>query len=108
MGDQPVETFNVRVLLDENRPLKHVVQELSSLHDPARATRASLDPQEMMQTTIDRTLRAINADQGILTPFDQETADPHRVLLPVQDGEWVPFRSDQRFVSLLNTIGLET
>ena len=108
MGDQPVETSKVRAPLDGNRRFKHAVQALFLIHDLARATGASLDPQEMIQTMIVRSLRAINADQGVLTPFDQETADPRRVSLLVQDGEGAPFRSDQRFVALLNTIGLET
>ena len=81
MGDQPVETTKAQVLLDENRRLKHAVQELSILNDLARAIGASLDPQDIMNTIIRRSLRAINAEQGVITLVDQETSDPMKTLV---------------------------
>ncbi|MGA9121459.1 MAG: GAF domain-containing SpoIIE family protein phosphatase [Bacteroidota bacterium] len=81
MAEQPVETTNPQVLLDENRRLKHAVQELSILNDLARAIGGSLDPQEIINTIIRRSLRAINAEQGVITLVDQAANDPMRTLV---------------------------
>ena len=85
MAEQPVETINAQVLLDENRRLKHAVQELSILNDLARAIGGSLDPQEIINTIIRRSLRAINAEQGVITLVDQEANDPMKTFVRAMD-----------------------
>lgn len=85
MAEQPVETINAQVLLDENRRLKHAVQELSILNDLARAIGGSLDPQEIINTIIRRSLRAISAEQGVITLVDQEANDPMKTFVRAMD-----------------------
>ena len=85
MAEQPVETINAQVLLDENRRLKHAVQELSILNDLARANGGSLDPQEIINTIIRRSLRAISAEQGVITLVDQEANDPMKTFVRAMD-----------------------
>ena len=85
MAEQPVETINAQVLLDENRRLKHAVQELSILNDLARAIGGSLDPQEIINTIIRRSLRAINAEQGVITLVDQEANAPMKTFVRAMD-----------------------
>ncbi len=81
MTESSVDTDKIQVLLDENRRLKHAVQELSILNDLARAIGGSLDPQEIINTIIRRSLRAINAEQGVITLVDQAANDPMRTLV---------------------------
>jgi phosphoserine phosphatase RsbU/P len=85
MAEQPVETINAQGLLDENRRLKHAVQELSILNDLARAIGGSLDPQEIINTIIRRSLRAISAEQGVITLVDQEANDPMKTFVRAMD-----------------------
>ena len=68
-------------LREENQRLKRAVEELSILNDLARAIGASLDPQEIMNTIIRRSLRAINAEQGVITLVDQQSNDPMKTLV---------------------------
>jgi len=63
-----------QVLQDENQRLKRAVEELSILNDLARAIGASLNSDEIMRTIIHRSLRAIGAEQGVITLVDL-TAD---------------------------------
>ena len=81
MAEQGAETNQVQILQDENRRLKHAVEELSILNDLARAIGASLDPQEIMNTIIRRSLRAINAEQGVITLVDRHANDPMKTLV---------------------------
>src|SRR5664279_914351 len=81
MAERGVETGNTQILQDENRRLKHAVEELSILNDLSRAIGASLDPQEIMNTIIRRSLRAINAEQGVITLVDQQANDPMKTLV---------------------------
>ena len=66
MAEQAVSTDPSHVLLDENRRLKKAVEELSILHDLPRAIGASLDPQEIIGTIVRKSLRAVNAEQGVI------------------------------------------
>jgi sigma-B regulation protein RsbU (phosphoserine phosphatase) len=68
-------------LQEENRRLKRAIEELSILNDLGRAISASLDSQEIMQTIIRRSLRAVNADQGVITLVDEEASQPMRTLV---------------------------
>jgi sigma-B regulation protein RsbU (phosphoserine phosphatase) len=68
-------------LQEENKRLRRAVEELSILNDLARAIGASLDSQEIMQTIIRRSLRAINAEQGVITLVDRQANDPMKTLV---------------------------
>ena len=66
---------------EENRRLRRAVEELSVLNDLARAIGASLNLQDIMQTIIHRSLRAIHAEQGVITLVDQTAADSMKTLV---------------------------
>lgn len=69
------------ILTEENRRLRRAVEELSVLNDLARAIGASLNTQEIMQTIIHRSIRALHAEQGVITLVDRESSDAMRTLV---------------------------
>lgn len=81
MAEQAVYTDPSHVLVDENRRLKHAVEELSILNDLARAIGASLDPQEIIGTIVRKSLRAVNAEQGVIHLVDSTATDPMKTLV---------------------------
>ncbi|MEW6509801.1 MAG: GAF domain-containing SpoIIE family protein phosphatase [Bacteroidota bacterium] len=60
---------------DENRRLKRAVEELSILNDLSRAIGGSVSLQDIMRTIIHRSLRAIHAEQGVITLVDRRARD---------------------------------
>lgn len=58
-------------LREENLRLRRAVEELSILNDLGRAIGASLNSQDIMQTIIRRSLKAANAEQGVITLVDR-------------------------------------
>jgi sigma-B regulation protein RsbU (phosphoserine phosphatase) len=75
LTDERKPAVPAEVLERENFRLKRAVEELATLNDLARAIGASLDTQEIMNTIIRRSLRAVNAEQGVITLVD-EKPDP--------------------------------
>ena len=75
------DASQLQTLQQENQRLKKAVEELSVINDLARAISVSLDPQEIMQTIIRRSLRAIHAEQGVITLVEQQSADPMKTLV---------------------------
>jgi sigma-B regulation protein RsbU (phosphoserine phosphatase) len=71
----------VRVLEDENRRLKRAVQELSVLNDLASAIGASLDFQHVISTITSRSVRAVRAEQGVVTLVDRLADQDMRTLV---------------------------
>jgi sigma-B regulation protein RsbU (phosphoserine phosphatase) len=69
------------VVVEENKRLKRAVEELSILNDLARAIGASLNSQEIMQQIIHRSLRAVHAEQGVVTLVDQRAGDSMKTLV---------------------------
>ena len=67
-------------LEDENLRLRRAVEELSFLNDLARAIGASSDPQEIMNTIIRRSLRALNAEQGVITLVEEQAGNAMKTL----------------------------
>jgi sigma-B regulation protein RsbU (phosphoserine phosphatase) len=63
------------VLQDENRRLKRAVEELSVLNDLARTIGGSLNSEEIMNTIVRRSLRAVHADQGVITLVDEQRVE---------------------------------
>ncbi len=58
---------SVRQLREENRRLKRAVEELSVLNDLARAIGASVNSKAIMDKIIRRSLRAVDAEQGVIS-----------------------------------------
>ena len=72
MTDKPLHPQSQDVLQDEVRRLRRAVEELSILNDLARAIGASMNGEEIMQIIIRRSLRAMNAEQGVITLVEDE------------------------------------
>ena len=81
MAEQAIRIDQIEVLRDENRRLKHAVEELSVLNELARAIGASLDPQEIIGTIVRKSLRAVNAEQGVIHLVDIHAVDPMKTLV---------------------------
>lgn len=65
----------------ENSRLRRAVQELSVLNDLARAIGGSLEPELVMKTIINSSLKAVNAQQGMITLVDHDPAHPTETLV---------------------------
>jgi sigma-B regulation protein RsbU (phosphoserine phosphatase) len=59
-------------LAEENRQLKRAVEELSILNDLARSIGASVDSQDIIHKIVDRSMRAVQAEQAVVTLVDRE------------------------------------
>jgi sigma-B regulation protein RsbU (phosphoserine phosphatase) len=68
-------------LEEENRRLKRAVEELSVLNDLARTIGAARDSQEVMQTIIRRSLRAVHGEQGVITLAEESSGVDGRTLV---------------------------
>src|ERR1051326_6145594 len=66
---------DLAALRHENDRLRRAVQELSTLNDLSRAIGASLRSDDVMQTIINRSLKAVNAEQGVVTLLDRRGGD---------------------------------
>ena len=72
----------------ENQRLRRSVQELSLLNELAREIGASLDPDEVMHKIVRRALKAVHAEQGLITMVEEEgTDDPMRTLVRTAGSE---------------------
>jgi sigma-B regulation protein RsbU (phosphoserine phosphatase) len=70
-----------KALEDENRRLKRAVQELSTLNDLALAIGASLDFEHVIGTITSRSVRAVRAEQGMITLIDRHADQDMRTLV---------------------------
>jgi phosphoserine phosphatase RsbU/P len=77
----PPQDQAIRLLEDENKRLKRAVDELSILNDLARAIGASLNTQEIIQTIVRRSLRATNAEQGVITLVEEQSNQSMKTLV---------------------------
>lgn len=66
MASQGDDSSMLRQLKTENDRLKRAVEELSVLNDLARAIGASVNAKEIMDKIIQRALRAVNGEQGVI------------------------------------------
>jgi serine phosphatase RsbU (regulator of sigma subunit) len=84
-------------LQEENRRLRHVVEELSVLNDLARSIGASVNSQEIMRTIVHRSLKAINAEQGVITLVEPHDGDAMKTLLrtAVSSAQHSPYHFSQ-------------
>ena len=90
------------MLPDENRRLKHAVEELSILNDPASAIGASLDPREIIGTIVRKSLRAVNAEQGVIHLVDTTPSDPMKTLVREMASSHEHFRINQTLVGWMH------
>ena len=77
----PGQDQSLRLLEEENKRLKRAVDELSILNDLARAIGASLNTQEIIQTIVRRSLRAISAEQGVITLVEEQSNQSMKTLV---------------------------
>jgi sigma-B regulation protein RsbU (phosphoserine phosphatase) len=77
----PLQDQSLRLLEEENKRLKRAVDELSILNDLARAIGASLNTQEIIQTIVRRSLRAIDAEQGVITLVEEQSNQSMKTLV---------------------------
>lgn len=68
-------------LREENRQLKRAVEELSILNDLARAIGASVDSEDIIRTIVDRSMRAVKAEQTVVTLVDRLTDRSAKTLI---------------------------
>jgi sigma-B regulation protein RsbU (phosphoserine phosphatase) len=61
--------------------LRRAVEELSILNDLSRAIGASLNSEEIMHQIIHRSLRAVSAEQGVITLVDEEADQSMKTLI---------------------------
>jgi sigma-B regulation protein RsbU (phosphoserine phosphatase) len=86
-GDEASEASNastpvrLRILEEENLQLKRAVEELSILNDLSRAIGASVDSQEIIRKIVDRSMRAVKAEQTVVTLVDREASQPMKTLV---------------------------
>lgn len=93
-----------QLLREENLRLKRAVEELSILNDLARTIGGSLNSQEVMHTIIRRSLRAINAEQGVITLVDEPGSDSGKTLIrtAVSSAERGPFHLNQALLGWMH------
>jgi sigma-B regulation protein RsbU (phosphoserine phosphatase) len=72
MAEKSTAPQTADALQDEVKRLRRAVEELSILNDIARAISASLNAEEIMQTLIRKSIRAVNAEQGVITLVEEE------------------------------------
>lgn len=68
-------------LQKENKRLKRAIEELSILNELAQEIGASINSAKIMQRVINRSLRAVNAEQGNIALVGPDSADPHKTLV---------------------------
>jgi serine phosphatase RsbU (regulator of sigma subunit) len=97
-------TVTTSSLQEENERLKRAVEELSILNDLARAIGASLNSQEIIQTIVRRSIRALNAEQGVITLVEEQGHDSMRTLVRtmVSSGEQEQYHFSQTLLGWMH------
>lgn len=75
------DSGDATALREENRQLKRAVEELSILNDLARAIGSSLDSQDIIRKIVDRSMRAVQAEQTVVTLVDRAANQTMRTLV---------------------------
>jgi len=81
MPSQGGQDQTLHAIQEENQRLRRAVDELSILNDLSRAIGASLNTQEIIQTIVRRSLRAINAEQGVITLVEEQSVHSMKTLV---------------------------
>lgn len=71
----------VGALREENHQLKRAVEELSILNDLARAIGASVDSEDIIHKIVDRSMRAVQAEQTVVTLVDRDAHQSMKTLV---------------------------
>ena len=80
-ADDEAAGADTELLREENRQLKRAVEELSILNDLARAIGASVDSQDIIRKIVDRSMRAVLAEQTVVTLVDRNADQPMKTLV---------------------------
>ncbi|MFZ1081615.1 MAG: GAF domain-containing SpoIIE family protein phosphatase [Candidatus Kryptoniota bacterium] len=75
------DNFNFLRLEEENQRLKRAVDELSVLNELATAIGALNNSEEVIRKIINRSLRAVSAEQGVITLVEEEPNQPMKTLV---------------------------
>ena len=91
-------------LLDEIQKLRRAVSELSVLNDLAREIGASTNSEKIMQRVINRSLRAVNAEQGNIALVGIDSGDTHKTLVRdmVSSSHHQPYHIDQALLGWMH------
>jgi hypothetical protein len=76
--DGPTEPVPLQPFREETHPPTRIVDELSGLNVVARAIGALLNLQDIVHTIIHRSLRAVHAEQAVITLLEQRSNEPMR------------------------------
>ncbi|MDH4336420.1 MAG: SpoIIE family protein phosphatase [Candidatus Krumholzibacteria bacterium] len=71
----------VGALREENHQLRRAVEELSILNDLARAIGASVDSEDIIHKIVDRSMRAVQAEQTVVTLVDRDARQSMKTLV---------------------------
>jgi phosphoserine phosphatase RsbU/P len=75
------ESLRLRLLESENRELRRAVDELSALNELAQHIGAMHDSKEIIQTIVSRSLREVQAEQGVITLVDRKEQQEMKTLV---------------------------
>ncbi len=96
--------MDITTLQRENQQLKRAVEELSFLNELSLAIGTSFNSQEIMQTIIKKSIRAIKAEQGAVIIVDSEGDKEMKTLVRsmVSYGNHKPFGLDQSLLGWMH------
>lgn len=72
---------SMEALQRENKHLRRAVEELSVLNELSAAIGASRGMEDIIQTIIRRSIKAVRAEQGVVTLVGEDAADPTKTLV---------------------------
>lgn len=72
---------SMEALQRENKQLRRAVEELSVLNELSAAIGASRGMEDIIQTIIRRSIKAVRAEQGVVTLVGEDAADPTKTLV---------------------------
>jgi sigma-B regulation protein RsbU (phosphoserine phosphatase) len=71
----------IEQLREENNRLRQAIDELSILNDLARSISAQKDSEDIMHTIVRRSIRAVAAEQGVITLVQEDNSDSIKTLI---------------------------
>jgi sigma-B regulation protein RsbU (phosphoserine phosphatase) len=80
-GEEAVAGGDAGHLQEENRQLRRAVEELSILNDLARTIGASVDSQDIIRKIVDKSMRAVQAEQTVVTLVERRTEQGAKTLI---------------------------
>lgn len=94
----------IQTLQKENGRLRRAVEELSILNELARNIGASHDVQQIIHTIIRGSLKALRAEQGVITLVGEEASDPTQTLIrtTASSGDHESFHPEQSLLGWMH------